>query len=265
MQWENLTYPDFANAVAETGVCILTFGVVEAHGGHLPLGTDYLTAHGLACRAAALEPAVVFPPFYFGQIFEARFLPGAVALKPTLLIEMIQAVFDEIGRNGFKKIILVNGHGGNGHLLPFLAQSSLYEEKPYSLYLYRGALTEAEREAYDSVLETPRHGHACECETSTMLALHPEIIKMDAVSDEPGEPQGRLGHLTGSYSGIWWYADYPRHYAGDARPASAEKGRKLVELQVGALARFIADVKADKAVPALEAAFFERERSLRGE
>jgi creatinine amidohydrolase len=263
MQWENLTAPDFARAVAETGVCIVTFGVVEAHSDHLPLGTDYLTAHSLACLAAEREPAVVFPPFYFGQIFEARFLPGAVALKPTLLIDLIQSVFDEVGRNGFKKIILYNGHGGNSHLLPFLAQCTLYDSKPYSLYLFTGNLTEAERQAYEAVLETPRHGHACECETSTMLALHPDLIKMDEVSAEPGEPLGRLAHLKGSYSGIWWYADYPRHYAGDARPASAEKGRKLVEIQVEALRRFIAAVKADQVTPNLEAEFFDRELSLR--
>jgi creatinine amidohydrolase len=264
MQWENLTAPDFGRAVAETGVCIVSFGVLEAHSNQLPLGTDYLAAHSLACLAAEREPAVVFPPFYFGQIYEARFLPGAVALKPALLIELIQGVFDEIGRNGFKKIILNNGHGGNAHLLPFLAQCSLSEAKPYSLYLYRGYLTEVEQKAYDAVLETPRHGHACECETSTLLALHPELIQMESVSDEPGEPLGRLEHLKGSYSGIWWYADYPRHYAGDARPASADKGRKLVEIQVQALARFIAAVKADEAVPTLEAEFFARERSLRG-
>lgn len=263
MQWEHLTSPDFARAVAETGVCILPFGVVEAHSDHLPLGTDYLTGHRLACLAAEIEPAVVFPPFYFGQIFEARFLPGAVALKPTLLLELIQGVFDEIGRNGFKKIILYNAHGGNNHLLPFLAQCSLYEAKPYSLYYYTGYLTEAERNAYQAVLETPRHGHACECETSTMLALYPELVNLEAVSSEPGEPLGQLQHLEGNYSGIWWYADYPRHYAGDARPASAEKGRKLVEIQVQALARFIKEVKADRTVPRLESEFFGREKSLR--
>ncbi len=123
MQWENLTAPDFAAAVRQTGVCILTFGVLERHSEHLPLGTDYLNVHRLASLAAEREAAVVFPPFYFGQIYEARCFPGALALRPTLLIELIQSVLDEIGRNGFTKIILVNGHGGNAHLLPFLAQS----------------------------------------------------------------------------------------------------------------------------------------------
>src|SRR5450756_2018253 len=70
MQWENLTAPDFAKAAYDTGVCILVLGVLERHGGHLPLGTDYLNGHRLACLAAEKAPSVVFPPFYFGQIYD---------------------------------------------------------------------------------------------------------------------------------------------------------------------------------------------------
>ena len=263
MQWENLTAPDFAQAVKETGVCILTFGVIERHSEHLPLGTDFLNGHRLACMAAEKAPAVVFPPFYFGQIYEARCFPGTISLKPTLLVELIQSVLDEIGRNGFKKIILLNAHGGNGHLLPFLAQSSLYERKPYSLYLYSGAMTEAERQARQAILETKHHGHACECETSTTLASFPELVKMEQVPESGGGALGRLAEFKGNYSGIWWYGDYPEHYAGDARTASAEKGRKLLELEVAALGRYIEAVRADQIVPGLEAEFFGREESLR--
>ena len=165
MQWENLTSPDFATAVRETGVCILTFGVLERHSEHLPLGTDYLNGHKLACLAAAREPAVVFPPFYFGQIYEARCFPGTVTLKPTLLLELIFAVLDEIGRNGFKKIILLNAHGGNAHLLPFIAQASLAEQKPYTVYYYLNSISHEDEAAYNAIVETDLHGHACECES----------------------------------------------------------------------------------------------------
>lgn len=102
-------------------MCVVALGVVEKHGEHLPLGTDYLNAHKIASLAAEREPAVVVPPFCFGQIFEARCVPGAITLKPTLLLELIQGIFYEIGRNGFGKIVLYNGHGGNDHLLSFLA------------------------------------------------------------------------------------------------------------------------------------------------
>ena len=72
MQWENLTAPDFAGAVKDTqGVCVLPLACIERHGDHLPLGTDLFLGMEVARRAAEIEPAVVFPPFYFTQILEA--------------------------------------------------------------------------------------------------------------------------------------------------------------------------------------------------
>ncbi len=264
MQWEQLTSPDFERAVRETGVCIIATGVLERHSEHLPLGTDFLNGHKLACLAADKEPAVVFPPFYFGQIYEARCFPGALTLKPTLLVELIQGVFDEIGRNGFKKIIICNAHGGNNALLPFLAQCSLWEEKPYTLYLYNGNLGPEREKQWQAVLETSLHGHACECETSISLANHPELVKMERLPAEPGDPLERLSGIKPSgFTGIGWYSDYPEHYAGDARTASAEKGRILRQLSVDALSEFIAAVKTDQAAPALEKEFFAREGKLR--
>jgi creatinine amidohydrolase len=260
MQWENLTSRDFAQAVKESGVCIVAFGVVEKHSEHLPLGTDFLNGHKIACLASEMEPAVVFPPFYFGQIYEARCFSGTITIKPTLLIELIQGVLDEIGRNGFKKVILYNAHGGNGQLLPFLAQCSLWEEKPYSIYYYDGELDERRQAEWEAVVETRLHGHACECETSVTLANYPELVKMERVPSMPGDPLKRLSEIPHNFSGISWYADYPDHYAGDARSASAEKGRALVRLQVEALAEFIAVVKADGVVPMLEGEFFTRAR-----
>jgi creatinine amidohydrolase len=262
MQWEQLTAPDFEKAAAETGVCVITFGVLERHSEHLPLGTDYLNGHKIACLAAEKEPAVVFPPFYFGQIFEARCFPGTVALKPTLLLELIFSVLDEIGRNGFKKIILSNAHGGNQAMLPLIAQSSLYEKKPYTVYFHRGMSEEANKKWAETV-ETSLHGHACECETSISLANHPELVHMDRVV-ENGQPLNRLAHLQDGMSGIWWYGDYPEHYAGNARSATAEKGRILRDLQVDALADYIKAVKEDTVTAALEEEFFSREAKLRG-
>jgi creatinine amidohydrolase len=261
MQWENLTAPDFAKAVAETGVCVITFGVVERHSEHLPLGTDYLNGHKITCLAAEKESAVVFPPFYFGQIYEARCFPGTIALKPTLLLELIFGVLDEIGRNGFKKIILSNAHGGNQALLPFIAQSSLWEKKPYTIYVHQGMSEEAQQQ-WAAACETSLHGHACECETSISLANHPDLVHMDRVVDN-GQPRSRLTHLPHGMSGIWWYGDYPEHYAGDARTATAAKGQILRELSVDSLAAYIKAVKADQVTPALEEEFFAREGKLR--
>lgn len=258
MQWEQLTAPEFATAVRETGVCVIAMGVIEKHSEHLPLGTDYLNGHRIACLATEKEPAVVFPPFYFGQIYEARCFPGTVAIKPTLLLELVQGVFDEIGRNGFTKIVIYNGHGGNGHLLPFLAQCSLWEEKPYSLYLPLDILSPGRKKKWRALLETSVHGHACECETSISLANHPYLVKMGKVPDTPAMPLNRLKDLPYTFTGIGWYSNYPDHYAGDARVATEEKGRALRQLLVDGLAEYIAAVKSDQIVPTLNQEFFAR-------
>ena len=261
MQWENLTATAFAEAVHETGVCVIAMGVLEKHSEHLPLGTDFLNAHKIACLAAEQEPAVVFPPFYFGQIYEARCFPGALTLKPTLLLDVIQGVFDEIGRNGFEKIVVFNGHGGNTHLLRFLAQCALWEEKPYQLYLPVGLTPEREAQ-WKAIVETEVHGHACECETSISLANHPELVNMERVPAEPAMPLDRMRDLPETFNGIGWYANYPDHYAGDARTATREKGLALRQLEIDSLAEYIAAVKADQIAPALSREFFSRSGGL---
>lgn len=258
MQWEQLTATDFANAVRDTAVCVIALGVLEKHSEHLPLGTDYLIGHAIACRAADIEPAVVFPPFYFGQIYEALCFSGTVALKPRLLVELLQSVFDEIGRNGFGKIVVYNAHGGNNHLLSFLAQSSLWREKPYALYMPERMLSPEGEHAWDQMRDTELGGHACEMETSYVLAIQPDLVKMDRVPERPGAPMRRLKDLPPTYTGIWWYGDFPDHYAGDARPATGEKGEELLRMASEYLARYIAAVKEDKIVPALNEEFFRR-------
>ena len=263
MQWEHLTSEEFAKAVYDTGVCVITMGVIEKHSEHLPLGTDYLNGHKIACMATEKEPAVVFPSFYFGQIYEARCFPGTITIKPTFLIKLIQSIFDEIGRNGLKKIIIFNAHGGNNYLLPFLTQCSLWEEKPYSIYLQKEWLTEERKVKWNSILETKEHGHACECETSITLANYPELVKMSKVTDAPATSLNGLGHLPPTFAGIGWYSNYPEHYAGDARKATKEKGEALRQLLVDSLAEYIKAVKVDRVVPNLTQAFFEREKKLR--
>src|SRR6185437_16844462 len=87
-----------------------------------------------ALHAATQEYAVVFPEYYFGQIFEARHEPGTIAYSRELQLHLLQETTDEMARNGCKKVIIVNGHGGNESLLPFFAQTQL--EKPHDYVVY---------------------------------------------------------------------------------------------------------------------------------
>ena len=91
-----------------------------------------------------------------------------------------------------------------------------------------------------------------------MLAIGPSLVKMDRVPQEPGDPLERMKELPPTYTGIWWYSDFPDHYAGDARPATPEKGDELLRMASEYLAQYIAAVKADEIVPGLTSEFFRR-------
>src|SRR5438094_2477270 len=137
VQWEELTAADFVQGVRQAqGTCLLPFGIIEKHGPHLPLGTDLLDVRYAALHAAEQEYAIVFPEYYFGQIFEAKNQPGTIAYSSELQLELLQQTTDEMARNGCKKIIIVNGHGGNEHLLPYFAQSQLDQPHDYVVYVF---------------------------------------------------------------------------------------------------------------------------------
>jgi creatinine amidohydrolase len=125
VHWEELTAADFREGIHRSqGTCLLPFGILEKHGPHLPLGTDLLDVRYAALHAAEQEYAVVFPEYYFGQIAEARHEPGTIAYSREMQLALLQETTDEMARNGCKKVIVVNGHGGNEHLLPLLCSNA---------------------------------------------------------------------------------------------------------------------------------------------
>src|SRR5687767_5990603 len=137
--WEELTGDQFVQAAAAAeGVCLLPLSVIERHGHHLPLGTDMFIAREVCQRAAALEPAVIFPNFIFTQILEARHCAGTIAIEADLILRLLDNVCREIARNGFKKIVILNAHGGNGALIPFFMQTQLQSPRDYTVYFAEG-------------------------------------------------------------------------------------------------------------------------------
>src|SRR6202451_1341749 len=162
VKWEELTAADFQQAVQkDRATCLLPFGIIEKHGPQLPLGTDLSNVRYVAEHAAQQEYAVVFPAYYFGQIFEARHEPGTVAYSAKLQMELLQETTDEMARNGCKKIVIVNGHGGNNHLLPFFAQAQLATPHDYVVYVVPLPVYPAERPARTTRVD----GHAGGAET----------------------------------------------------------------------------------------------------
>ncbi len=254
-KWEELTGPDFIHAIHQSqGVCLLPFGIIEKHGTQLPLGTDLIDVRYASLQAAKQEYAVVFPPYYFGQIAEARHEPGTLSYSAELQLQLLQATTNEMARNGCKKIVIVNGHGGNESLLPYFAQSQLDSPKDYIVYIYG-----LHHQAADAPpLKDKVDEHAGETETSLMTVSRPDLVHMNRVGQESGADQDRVHLPPGVYTGIWWYAKFPDHYAGFAQYATAKLGEMDMKAWVGGIQGAIRAIKADQTSLQLQNEFFQK-------
>ena len=259
VKWEELTAGDFVSAIQKSqGVCLLPFGILEKHGPHLPLGTDLINVRYAALHGAEQEYAIVYPEYYFGQIFEARHEPGTIAYSASLQLQLLQETSAEMARNGCKKIIIVNGHGGNNNLLPFFAQSQMASPRDYVVYVYQPAGgPRPGRPPMKSAFDQ----HSGQAETSHMMISRPELVHMDRVATESGADQKRQDLPPGVYTGIWWYAKFPEHYAGDAAAANRELGEFDMKAWADGIANVIRAVKADQASLRLQNEFYEKSKS----
>ncbi len=254
-QWEELTAADFVRAIHQAqGVCLLPFGILEKHGPHMPLGTDLINARWVALHGAAEEYAVVFPAYYFGQIDEARHEPGTVAYSRHMQLDLLQETTDEMARNGCRKILIVNGHGGNLELLPYFAQTELQEPHDYVVYVYWWDRRNGEGRPKQ---QTTVDMHAGESETSNTLVTRPDLVHMDRAGQESGADQARVHLPEDVYTGIWWYARFPNHYAGDGTKATLALGEWDMKAWVADLAAAIRAVKADDESLKLQSEFYE--------
>jgi creatinine amidohydrolase len=258
VKWEELTAGDFVKAVEKAqGTCLLPFGIIEKHGPQLPLGTDLINSRYAALHGAEEEYAVIFPEYYFGQIFEAKHEPGTVAYSARLQLELLQETTDEMSRNGCKKIIIVNGHGGNNHLLPYFAQSQMASPHDYVVYVYSpsgGSRYPPGRPA----LHTQTDQHAGESETSHTMISRPDLVHLDRAKSENGADQNRLDLPSGLYTGIWWYTKFPEHYAGDASSANTQLGEFDMKAWAHGVAGAIRAAKADNVSLRLQREFYEK-------
>jgi creatinine amidohydrolase len=257
-KWEELTAPDFRQAIEQArGTCLLPFGILEKHGPHLPLGTDLLNVRYASLQATSQEYAVVFPEYYFGQIFEAKHEPGTVAYSIELQLRLLQETTDEMARNGCKKIIVVNGHGGNEHLLPFFAQAQLDRPHDYVVYVLDGERTKRGGPAKKS---TGVDYHAGENETSNTMVSHPNLVHQDRAKNESGADAKRLNLPEELYTGIWWYARFPNHYSGDGSVATKELGEWNMKGWIDSIVECIRSVKADDASLKIQNEFYEKSK-----
>jgi len=258
VKWEELAAEDFRTAIQQAkGTCLLPFGILEKHGPHLPLGTDLLNVRYAALHAAEQEFSVVFPDYYFGQIFEAKHQPGTVAYSMELQLKLLEETTEEMARNGCKKVIIVNGHGGNEHLLPYFAQAQMASPKDYVVYVLDG---ERSRPGGPAKKSTGVDYHAGENETSNTLYTHPELTHIDRAGRESGADQKRQNLPEFLYTGIWWYARFPNHYSGDGSVARKELGEWNVQGWISTIVEAIRAVKADDASLKIQNEFYEKSK-----
>ena len=254
-KWEELTAADFREAVAKSqGTCLLPFGILEKHGPHLPLGTDLLNVRYVSEHAAQEEYVIIFPEYFAGQIFEAKHEPGTIAYSAELQLKLLQETTDEMARNGCKKVIIVNGHGGNENLLPYFAQAQLAKPHDYVVYVQWGH--EATKKA--GAEKNGPDWHAGETETSNVLVTHPNLVHLDRAGGESGSDQKRVKLPENVYTGIWWYARFPNHYSGDGSTATKEQGAQDMLSWTNTLVRAIKAIKADDESLKLQREFYEK-------
>ena len=254
-KWEELTAGDFREAIAKSqGTCLLPFGILEKHGPHLPIGTDLLNARYVAEHAVEEEYAIIFPDYFAGQIFEAKHEPGTIAYSPELQLRLLQETTDEMARNGCKKVVIVNAHGGNEYLLPYFAQSQLYKPHDYVVYVQWGH--ESGKKA-----GTEKPGpdfHAGETETSRVMVTRPNLVHIDRAASESGAEQKRVKLPQSVFTGIGWYARFPNHYSGDGALATQELGEADIGSWVSTVVRAIRAIKADDESLKLQKEFYEK-------
>lgn len=259
-RWDELTASEWPKALkASNETCILPIGILEKHGPHVPIGSDLIQVREWSARATKKEYAVVFPDFFYGQINEARHQPGTFALPERVVWDLLEATCDEIARNGFKKIVIINGHGGNPQLIRYFIQTRLEKQRNYAVYFFEPPSDSVYSKNLKALHASDMAGdqHAGERETSSLLYLRPDLVKIDSATNQSGANQKRLD-IPNVYTAIWWYASYPNHYAGEGAKATRKLGELVTEHYINTFITALKNIKGDTKTLQLQNEFFNR-------
>ncbi|TVR14271.1 MAG: creatininase family protein [Phormidium sp. GEM2.Bin31] len=216
-------------------VLVQPVGAIEQHGPHLPLLVD--SAIGLGVLGAALTrlspdiPAYVLPPLHYGKSNEHRRFPGTISLSASTLLNTLLEIGDSLYQAGFRKLILMNSHGGQPQVMEIAATDLHARYEDFWLFpIFTWRVTQ-EHKRLMSEQEVQQAMHAGDAETSLMLALMPEQVRMkQAVTEYPPQQPGRLG-CKGPLTFSWLSHDISTSgVVGDATAASQEKGEAILDL-----------------------------------
>jgi len=240
---EEMTPQEITDALKEVDTVVVPLGSVEQHGSHLPVGTDTLIPITVAKRVAERTKVLVAPPIYYGNSLSMIGMKGVFTVTPDTLASLLFDLCKSFSKQGFKKIVFLNGHGGNTQVLSFIGQKARMETGALIIRIDWWEIVAQEiLKICEKELE-----HADEGETSMMLACRPELVDMtEAAKDETWDKLVKA--LTGGKP-----KNMPQVYVpfskwskkgliGDATKASKRKGEKILEAVVDNIVNFLQQV-----------------------
>jgi creatinine amidohydrolase len=251
-RYEKLTWPEINDAVEARRVCILPCGAVEQHGPHLPLDVDVLCAQQVALGAGKRIPerVLILPPVWYGYTGHVMDFPGTINTNFETFIQQVLDITKSLAYHGFKKIVLLNGHGSNMPNLDLVARRTNLETDAECILVAWWRLLTVDPNFLVRWRESKFPGgcsHACELETSLYLYLDPDNVRKDRIKsgtisfNEENSPfmySDAFGH--GSATLVSWTSSYSESgVLGDAELATAAKGQEAYEEAVEQLVRFV--------------------------
>lgn len=251
-RYEKLTWPEINDAVDLGKVCILPCGAVEQHGPHLPLDVDLVCPGGIARGAGQTlaEKILVLPTICYGYTGHVMDFPGTINSHYTTFMEHVLDVTKSLAYHGFKKIILLNGHGSNMPNLDLVARRTNLETDAECLVIAWWNLLTVDKKFLPSWRESKFPGgcaHACELETSLYLYLDEENVRKDKIKSGAisfNEDQSPFNWVdlfgAGPATTISWTSSYSdTGVLGEAELATREKGERAYREAVKQLCSFV--------------------------
>jgi creatinine amidohydrolase/Fe(II)-dependent formamide hydrolase-like protein len=240
-----MSWPEAKERFKKVDVALLPVGAIEQHGPHLPLDTDAFDADYLARRVAeGCKPPrpLVLPPIHYGVSYHHEDFSGTLSVGPDTLSRMVHEIGLCAARHGIRKLVIINGHGGNGPALHFAAQMINRDSQIFTC-VETGETSDAD---ISSIAETLNDVHAGEIETSTALAVRPELVRLDAARKHVPRFTSRYLNFSSKRS-VGWYSHTAKisrtGVLGDPTRASSDKGRRMWEVMIKNLIEFIEDLK----------------------
>jgi creatinine amidohydrolase len=218
--WSELTNESFKKAARDTEVVVMVTGALEAHGKHLPLGTDIILPTFLAEKIASKTKALVLPTIPFGESWDFHHNEGTISIHPSALVDFFVSVLKGIFKHGFRYVVALNGHGGNAAIIKQAAKTAT--KKGQRVVIVVNWWRDLAKDVRKLVEETPG-GHAAEDETSEVMHVRPELVDMKVA--EAHRVETRFEIISGSYRDEL----LPAAMYGDPRKATEDKGRLIME------------------------------------